>query len=583
MITPAQRRARAGLAACAGLLAVLTSIIPGPLDAQAAGAAPCDGRIVRSIEISPGSPFVGGIMRRWHLFTRAIDALHVTTEAGVVERFLLLEQGKPCTELRRAESERILRAQPYLASANVETIPDGETGVIVRVTTVDEVTIVASVRTRGMAVRGGRIGEDNLFGKGIAADVEWYNGRYGTPAYGARVADYQMFSRPYQLELEARRLELGEFWEARLTNPFLTDLQRFAWRVSGGYDKAFVQYQRGPGLDRHALPTQRQYASVGAVARIGVPGRLSMFGAALTSERQTTAGIPVIVSDSGVFEFPTTLALLGRYPATGTARANALWGVRNMSFLRVQGFEALSGVQDIREGFQLGTLVGRSLTALGARDDDIFVAADLYAGFGNPRSFMMIEARGEARENLDNNQWDGILGHGEAIWHGRPHEKHTLVATAAWTGAWRMRVPYQVSLGDRDGGMRGFRNSRIGGGRRAVLRVEERYRLGRYNRQGEYGVAAFAEAGRLWAGDVPFGTDLPTQASAGVSLLAGFPVGSQRLWRVDLAFPLTADGDGRFEIRLSTLNSLRRVSDIEPEDVRRSRERAIDPSVYTWP
>lgn len=586
---PPRRVARGGLMGAGHrvvrgcrLCALLVAAAPTVARAQPGAPVRCDGRIVRSVQIAPQSPFVGGMLQRWEIIGRAVQALHVTTEAEVVERFLLLEEGQPCTELRRAESERILRAQPYLASATVQTLADDADGVVVRVSTVDEITLVASLRTRGAALRGGRIGEDNLLGKGMAVEAEWFAGRYGEAAFGGRFADYQMFSRPYQFEVEARRLELGEYWNASLTNPFLTDLQRLAWRTSGGFDKAFTQFQRGAGLDRLALPTQRQYVSVGAVVRLGIPGRLSMFGAALTSERQTTAGIPIVVNDSGLFELPSADPLLSRYPATATARANALWGVRNLSFLRVQGFDALSGVQDVREGFQLGTLVGRSLSALGARDDDLFVAAELYSGFGTPRSFLMTELRGEARENFDNNQWDGILGHGRATWYGRPHDKHTVVATAEWTGGWRMRVPYQVSLGDRDGGMRGFRNSRLGGARRAVVRLEERYRMGRYNNNGEYGVAAFAEAGRLWAGDVPFGTDLSPQASAGISLLAGFPVGSQRLWRVDLAFPLTDGGDGRFELRLTSFNSLRRP-DAEPEDVRRSRERAIEPAVYTWP
>ena len=68
----------------------------------------------------------------WRVSCTAHDA------ARLVRRFLLLEPGDACAELRRAESERILRAQPFIAEARVFVVANGEGGVDVEVKTSDE-------------------------------------------------------------------------------------------------------------------------------------------------------------------------------------------------------------------------------------------------------------------------------------------------------------------------------------------------------------------------------------------------------------------------------------------------------------
>ena len=212
----------------------------------------------------------------------------------------------------------------------------------------------------------------------------------------------------------------------------------------------------------------------------------------------------------------------------------------------------------------------------------MFFSADLYMGGGTPRTFFAVDGRAEARNSLDTNRWDGIIGFGRARLHSRVHPKHTIRADVEWSGGWRPRVPFQLTLSDRIGGIRGYRGSHVGGASRLVGRLENRYALGRYEEVLEYGIAGFVDVGRLWANDSPYGVDAPWQSSVGVSLVGAFPVGSQRLWRLDLAMPITRSGDGGFEVRLTSLGSVRRRL-LEPNDVERSRERALRPDVFTWP
>jgi hypothetical protein len=66
-------------------------------------------------------------------------AIHTTTQPNVIHRFLLLAEGDACDELRRAESERILRAQPFIAEATVRVVANANGGVDLDVVTTDEV------------------------------------------------------------------------------------------------------------------------------------------------------------------------------------------------------------------------------------------------------------------------------------------------------------------------------------------------------------------------------------------------------------------------------------------------------------
>jgi len=367
-----------------------------------------------------------------------------------------------------------------------------------------------------------------------------------------------------------------------MEHPYYTDLQRVAWRLDVGGDHDFFRLAGAGGDDELALGSDRKFASLGAIVRVGVPGRLSLFGASLTQEREDVDDHPVRLTDDGPIAEPISMLDVTPYRAKRSARLNALWGVRNLSFMPVHAFDALNAVQDVAVGFQGALRFGRSLPVLDSHDDDLFVATDLYAGFGSQSSFVTFNGKAEAREDYDTERWDGVIGSARLAWYAHVVPGQTLLASAEWAGGWHSRRPFQLRLGDREGGVRGYANSEVAGARRAVARVESRWLLGQITESAEYGVAIFADAGRMWAGDVPFGVDSPIKTGLGVSLLGALPRESQRLWRLDLAFPVTQDEHARFEVRLSASN-LGRRGWREPMDVRRSREQAVTDAVFRWP
>jgi hypothetical protein len=566
-----------------GTLALLLAAVSATnAQSQSLSALPitCKGERISRIDIDASPPFRINGTNIWERAGRFAAKQHVTTKESVIRRYLALQLGDRCTEVRRAESERILRAQPFIADATVLAYDDGQGGVALTVSTVDEVSLIIGAGIGGgSGVHSLLLGEDNLLGTALHAESQWRKGVH-RDTYAAKVVDYQFLGRPYQLRLEGGRRELGSDWGTELSHPFLTDLQRVSWRTTAGNANGYFYFRRPDALPA-AIKLERSYSDIGGVVRIGPPlGRLALVGGSISFEDESPATSPIIVTDTALLA-DTSQALINRYTKHQTTRLNALWGVRNVHFVRVSGFDALEGTQDLRTGVQLATLLGKGARFLRGNERDWFGSTDLYLGMASPISFVALDVTGEGRRDEEGN-WDGILTHGRGALYLKPINRHTLISDLEWSGGWKQRIPFQLTFADRDGGLRGFRSADVGGARRVVGHIEDRYLIGRRKQIATFAVAAFAEGGKLWAGDSPFGVNTPLYASAGVSLLAASPPQSRRTFRADLAFPVRGPRGHGWEARL-TVTDLTRAFRIEPRDISNNRERSVPASVFNWP
>jgi hypothetical protein len=542
----------------------------------------CKGERVSRIDIDANPPFRITGNNIWERAARYAAKQHVTTRDAVVRRYLALRVGEPCTEIRRAESERILRAQPFIADASVLAYPDGAGGIALSVSTVDEVSLLigAGIGGGSPAVHSLLLGEDNLLGSAFHAEASWKKAARFRDIYAARVLDYQFLGRPYQFLLEGGRRELGSDWATELSHPFLTDLQRLSWRTTAGNLNTYFYFRR-PGADPAAIRLERSYSDIGGVVRIGPPlGRLALIGGSISFEDESPATFPILVTDSGLIP-DTSTALMNRYTTHQTARLNALWGLRNVHFVRASGFDALEGTQDLRTGFQVASVIGKGVTILRGKERDWFGSTEIYYGMASPISYLAIDIAGEGRRN-EAGDWDGLLAHGRGALYLKPLNRHTVITDLKWSAGWKQRIPFQLTFGDRDGGMRGFRAADVGGARRVVAHIEDRYLVGRYKDFATFAVAPFLEAGKLWAGDSPFGVTTPIFGSTGISLLAASPPQSRRTLRADLAVPVRGPRGHGWEVRLTVIDWTRMFR-VEPRDIVNNRERSIPSSVFNWP
>lgn len=537
----------------------------------------CLGQRITRISIEPMGPEFGGRSASSRVVTGLVRKFHVESRARVIREFVQFREGEICTEIKRRETERVLRAQWFVQDARVLVYPDRD-GVHLIVATVDEVAMIASASASGSSLRAASIGNSNFLGRGLLFEAGWRDNGGLRDGRTLRARSAITFGRPIQTNLTLSRFGLGDRADLEVRYPFITDLQRAAFRAIVGRDNDYVRFLRENG----ALPFQsvtRTFGSLGGVARIGRPGALLLAGASVSYDGEQI-GEAVIVTDSGAVAFGSRLPVLPA-PTQNATRGNLLFGGRAMRFLPVEGFDALTGVQDLRIGVQFSGQFGRPLKWEGVSTSDYFLASDVYAGYGNERSFVGTEWVFSGRK-ANVGGWDGRLVSGRTALYVKPAKSSTTIGSVEFTGGNDVRVPFQVPLGQSRVGVRGFRQSLDAGGSRVVLRAEQRQFVGRPWGFADLGVVGFVESGRTWAGKVPFGVTTPYRSSVGTGLLFAVPPRSRRMYRADLVYALNPDlHSRRWEVRVASGNFTRTFWQ-DPDESRRARERSLITNLFSF-
>jgi hypothetical protein len=226
---------------------------------------------------------------------------------------------------------------------------------------------------------------------------------------------------------------------------------------------------------------------------------------------------------------------------------------------------------------QFGGLVGRET---GSGYGGWFVGRQVYAGAGNARSFVGMQASVETGRVAGD--WSDMIAEGRLAWYSRPSKRRTRIASFEYSGAWNTSVPFELRLGTDHVGLRGYEDSRTSGGRRAVARLEERLVLPGFKKYMGFGGAAFVDAGKMWAGDVPFGQTVNPRVGAGVGLIVAVPRSSRQNLRLDVATPLISDAGSKWGVNF-TITSGRPRFWRPASDLARARSAAQTPVVFGWP
>ncbi len=549
--------------------------------AQGARAAPaCAGQVISAIAIRPLPPLEEAARDWWETPVRALNSLHAVTQPAVVRALLLLKVGDPCDEFLRAESERVLRAQPFIARAHIAVHPESGGSVALVVTTQDEFTFILAARFSGKSpyVTALTLGDGNLGGKGMSIAAGWIH-TVTREGFGVAYIDYTFTKRPWQLQLAGG---LGGVGEASLfgdvSHPFYSDAQRSAWRGSFVNLTLLQAFQR-PDTVAFDVGVTRQFGFVGAAARVvGRPGSILLLGGAFSTEEDAT-GFPASGYDSTV----NYDSLFVRYAPRRSVRLNFIAAYRRIHFGRATRLDALNGTQDLRLGFEAAALAGHGFSGLDGSSDDFFANGGVFIGVGAERGYGYLQALIESRRGTESGLWTDAIASCRLRFYRRLSDVQTLVADGELGAGWKTTRPFEIRIGQPDGGVRGYAASHDAGGQRAALKIEDRWYLGALGKKVDIGVLAFADAGRVWAGDVPFGTTTPVKVGVGAGLLAATPVGSQRTYRVDFAVPVSPDPYAGWVVRLTVINVAQLGSTKEPPDVAFGREFVSTSSQFTYP
>jgi hypothetical protein len=553
---------------------------------RASGQAPdstfhCDGKMITAINVDPQPPALVG--RDPSAFRRLIQ--HVlfqsgTTHEGRIRAFLLAHVGEKCSDALLPEVARVIRAEPYIASAKVTAASDGGDGVRLQVETVDEVPVIIGGGITHGGLSNVKYGNSNIGGSGLLASGQWRTGRAYRDGLSLTMRQFGVWDQPVVAELSAQREPLGGSFSADVSRPFLSDLEHIAWYMGGTHDNQYRPFIQ-PSAATQLLTVARDVWSTGAVARFSWKKAGVLLGPVVTYEHARPGNEGVIASDSALLT-GDTLIFKNRYTPYRTFRAGLAAGVRWIDYMRVQGFDALLGQQDIARGIQIAGTVEKGTGLAGATDHTSLVSLNVYSGIGTPKSFVGLAVQGEELPAGGGDSWSAAALSGRSAWYFKPSDGRTFVASAEFSGGWRERLPLQLALGDPVAGIRGYNGASIAGGRRAVVRIEERQNRFATGRYSQWGTAFFADVGKTWAGDVPFGTTTVARASVGVSLLAAVPPSSRRMLRADLAVPVTPGAPKHLVFRVFASDATKFFWR-DPSDLAPVRAGAPTTSIFGWP
>ena len=536
----------------------------------------CNGETISVVTVDRAEPVMVERSAGWARPILRFALSGAPTRESAVAPFLLVKQGQPCSELLLAESERVLRQQPYLADARASVVPDSNGTVHVQFSTTDDIRPILGLGLKDNKPTRFKLGSGNVAGYGMLGSVQWQQGFAFRDGFGAKYTNYHTFGRPLLFDTQLERSPLGEIVSASLSRPLYSQIQNLAWSASVAHVSRYQRFVRGGELVPISLDVDRRSWELNALYRVG-GGRNGVFaGASVSGDRIEPADSGVIITDTGYVDDPDE-SLGPRYANQTRTAVAAILGARALRFFKAEGFDALEGAQDVAEGMQFGGILGRGI---GSNNKGWVGGTQLYAGAGNPRSFVGMQASFESGR-IDGD-WVDMIAEGRVAWYSRPSKRRTRIASVEYSGAWNTTIPLQLRLGTDKVGLRGYDDSETAGGRRALARLEERIVFPGIARYLGFGGAAFVDVGKMWAGDVPFGETVNPRVGAGLGLIFAVPRSSRQNLRLDVTAPLVSDDGSHWGVSL-TITSGRPRFYRGASDLARARSAAQTPIVFGWP
>ncbi|MBX3173432.1 MAG: hypothetical protein KF709_03425 [Gemmatimonadaceae bacterium] len=544
--------------------------------------ATCNGETISRIDVYRYAPAARGLRAGERQATdpsargRRLD----NADTDVIRAYLRIREDAPCLEQNRADSERLIRRLPFVASAAITPVADGNGRVRIRVDVVNEFPLVVGGGLRGLKLDEIRLGTLDFQERGTTLIGSLQRGDAYRDGIGAHYGQPGFLGGPRDLTVSGAFAPLGGHARLTLVQPLLAEAQANAFLLQLSTAERYDNVYRNTA-ETAAARVQRSAYQFGVLQRIGRPGRgligiagLAMLGSYTEADRNL-----VFVTDSGL-QPVTDTTLDAHYGVFQSHHVAALVGLRALRFRRAGRFDALRAEQDIAQGAELTLVFGPGI----GPDRDDLIASGLYLGAGTPRSFVSLQANfeGRIRQALGDGTWRFGVGHVHLTWFRLRSERRTSTLTLQGSVLEGHPLPSQLTMRDVEGGLLGYGESQRAGGQRIVARAEDRWLVTGSAARFDLAVGTFADVGQLWARDVPFGVDSPLMSSVGVSLYGAYPSGGRRVYRVDLGVPLSrGPGDRALVLRFSTFDRIIGRSR-EPRDVRTTRFETGPATAIRW-
>jgi len=511
---------------------------------------------------------------RW--FHRAVNSLHIASRDSVIRRELLFREGDVLNADLLAESERNLRALPFLRAAEV-TAGEPAGGVAdVRVRVQDSWTTRASARIKragGHTSAAFSAREENLAGLGKQLGFRYESDQdrsRGTFSYD----DRRLLGRPLWLQLAHQVSSDGEGDLISIQKPFYSygsrssegasfsrNLQRNGIYSSGekiaSFDnsvrmsKIFLAFSRGleNGVASRFMFGWQYNASrfyEGVIEEAANDEGAWLTGGDVVEEGRCYVRSPDEVNSKNPRPCPAALVPLSRKtssPLFGYRRERSGW-IKAFNLVRMERPE------DFNLGAVFELQAGVNAHAFGGEADELLLVVGGSRGFRIGAHGLLLTRQG----------FDARFGSGDAAakllsfestYYNTRFRGQTLVGHLRADAGMHLDLANQLLLGG-DEGLRGFNTRVLDGDRRFIATFEDRLWTRREVLHLFYiGGAAFMDVGNAWGweDDNAFGT-LYSDAGIGLRLDAS-RAAHGGMFRLDIAFPLSGDRRGGPAVQFS--------------------------------
>jgi hypothetical protein len=465
---------------------------------------------------------------------RAANAVHFETRESVIRKFLLFREGDPYDSTRLEETERNLRALPFLKAASVLPGPKHDGFVDVEVTTQDAWTTQPGIsygKKGGVTTYSFSFEEKDLLGTGRSAQV-----LYGKDV--DRINRFVAYKDPYFF---------GPYWNADFLYSANSDGTEEAVRIGRPFF-SFVSPWAADLLLTHLLQDDKVFENGEESARFRQSHREFQvrYGRAITASderaRRLTAGFELLKDE---FEHaPNRSADL--LPDNRNFRYLFLrYEDVSNDFIKLNYVNRDSRIEDFNLGRSFAATIAVSPSALGLERTTEFVQVQGDEGWRLSQS-SFLQAHVAFHTRLDDGVQNAILS--ATVSYVRKFNTplfQTLVSHLQFDEGWNLDRETQF-FADGANGLRGYRLHSFEGDKRLVWNLEHRLFTGREVLQlASFGAAVFFDAGAA----TPRGQPLKLsefKSDVGVGLrIAISRASTNNILRVDAAYPLNPDPLGR--------------------------------------
>ncbi len=477
--------------------------------------------IIKRIDLQVGNIFDLKQKQQSKAFHKIANKLHVITKQSIVKRELLFQEGDVLDVRLLAETERFLRAKPYIKDAHIEPTQVCGNEVTVAVVTRDNWTLTPGIsygRTGGVSKYTLELQEKNLFGLGKSLEFKYKKGLDRTQK-SIKYNDDNLFGTRNRLDAIYEDNSDGKLKFINYYHPFFSLDSDKSWGVRY-FDNQRITPLYDFGIISDEIGQDRQVFTLKY-------GR--MFDRSSTTVQRYTLGF---TSDKSRFyhsdAFPDT-----QIPST-----------RNYTY-------AWLGYEFFQENYIKRTNFNRM-----GRIEDVSLGNHLFAtvGLGNNSDFhyYISYSRGLMQRQKDvillQSFWRGIKQKSQFInntlnfnlkWHHWQSDNRSFFAALDVSKSHNLFAERRNYLGG-DTGLRGYPLRYLNGDNRYLLTLEQRFFHHWYPlKTVKFATAVFLDSGSAWNN----GQDHSNLTNVGIGLrMVPTRTSSGQIIHMDFAYPLNKRG-----------------------------------------